>query len=456
MQDVSSAIERQRTYFLSGATLDVSWRKSQLKALKTALQTHEKMLLEALRLDLGKCYFEGYETEIGMVHCEINHMLKHLGKWTKPKRVATPIVHFPSKSKIYAEPLGVVLIMSPWNYPLQLTLAPLAAAIAAGNCAVVKPSRYSGETAKALEQMIADTFPPEYVTVFQGGSAMNTELLQHRFDHIFFTGSPAVGKVVMEAAARNITPVTLELGGKSPVIVDETADIKLAATRIAWGKFINAGQTCVAPDYVLVARPQEKRLLEELKRAIVQFYGSDALHNDEFPKIINEKHYQRLCGLLNDGEIFYGGQQIEQLQKIAPTIMTQVRLDSALMTDEIFGPILPVIPYDSFEQAAAMIRGKEKPLALYLFTQDENRQKWVMEHLSFGGGCINDTVVHLSNPNMHFGGVGQSGMGSYHGIRGFETFSHLKSVLKKATWLDLPVRYAPYKSKLGLVKKLIK
>lgn len=456
MQDVSSALERQRTFFLSGATLDVSWRKQQLMALKTALQTHEKALMEALRLDLGKCYFEGYETEIGMVHCEINHMLKHVKKWAKPKRVATPVIHFPANSKIYAEPLGVVLIMSPWNYPLQLTLAPLAAAMAAGNCAVVKPSRYSGETAKAIEQMITDTFPPEYVTVFQGGSAMNTELLQHRFDHIFFTGSPAVGKVVMEAAAKNITPVTLELGGKSPAIVDETADIRLAATRIAWGKFINAGQTCVAPDYVLVERSKEKQLLEELKRAILQFYGSDALHNEEFPKIINEKHYQRLCGLLSDGDIYYGGQQIEQLQKIAPTIMTKVRLDSELMTDEIFGPILPVLPYDSFEQVVTMVRSMEKPLALYLFSKDEDRQKWVMENISFGGGCINDTVVHLSNPNMHFGGVGHSGMGCYHGIRGFETFSHLKSVLKKANWLDVPVRYAPYRSKLGLVKKLMK
>lgn len=456
MQEVSSAIDRQRAYFLGGTTLDIEWRKQQLKALKTALQTHEKALLEALRLDLGKSAFEGYETELGMVHAEINHILKNLKEWAKPKRVPTPIVHFPSKSKIYAEPLGVVLIMSPWNYPIQLTLAPLAAAIAAGDCAIIKPSRYSSETAKAIEAMIEETFPPEYITVFQGGSAMNTELLQQRFDHIFFTGSPAVGKVVMEAAAKNITPVTLELGGKSPTIVDETADIKLAATRIAWGKFINAGQTCVAPDYVLVARSKEKELLEELKRAILQFYGSDALHNDEFPKIINEKHYLRLCNLLSDGEIYYGGQQIEQLQKIAPTIMTKVMLDSELMTDEIFGPILPVIPYDSFDQAVAMIRSKEKPLALYLFSTDTNRQKWVLEHLSFGGGCINDTVVHLSNPHMHFGGVGHSGMGCYHGIRGFETFSHLKSILKKANWLDIPVRYAPYKSKLGLVKKLMK
>ncbi len=456
MDEVTIAVDRQRKFFLTGTTLDVSWRKRQLKNLKDALKGHEAAILDALREDLGKSNFEGYETELGVVHTEINHMLRHLNRWTKPRRVRTPIIHFPSSSRIFAEPLGVALIMSPWNYPLQLTLAPLAAAIAAGDCAVIKPSRYSARTAAEIERLIAETFDREFITVFQGGSEMNTKLLDNRFDMIFFTGSPAVGKVVMEAAAKHITPVTLELGGKSPVIVDQSADIPLAATRIAWGKFLNAGQTCVAPDYVLVHRTKERELLSELKTAINRFYGSDPLHNDEYPKIINGKHYRRLCGLLGDGTIFFGGQQIEQLEKIAPTIMTEVSLSSPLMTDEIFGPILPVIPYDSFDEAVALIRSKEKPLALYLFTKDRRMIDWTMRHLSFGGGCINDTVVHLTNPNMHFGGVGQSGMGSYHGIRGFETFSHLKSVLKKANWLDLPIRYPPYGTKLAVIRRLMK
>jgi aldehyde dehydrogenase (NAD+) len=453
---MKNVIERQRRFFQSGKTLEQSFRREQLKRLKLALQAHEGRLLDALSVDLGKAAFEGYATELGLLHEEINFSLRRLGGWMKAKRVPTPFVHFPSSSRIVSEPLGVVLIMSPWNYPLQLTIAPLIAAISAGDCSAIKPSRYSPATSAAMETMIREYFDPEYVSFFQGGSETNTALLAERFDHIFFTGSTTVGKVVMEAAAKHLTPVSLELGGKSPCIVDETARIDVAAKRIAWGKCVNSGQTCVAPDYLLVQSSVKDRLLAEIKKNIVSFYGKDCLANPEYPKIINQKHFDRLSGLLASGSVYSGGRSDAAQRKIEPTILEGVTLDSPIMKEEIFGPILPVIEFKTLDEAIAIIRKFEKPLALYLFSRDAERERRVLKEVSFGGGCVNDTLVHLSNPNLPFGGVGYSGMGAYHGYRGFEAFSHFKSVLKKSALIDVPVRYPPYKGKMGLLKLFMK
>lgn len=449
-------IEKQRAYYGTGATLPLEFRAEQLKKLKQALKEYEPKLLAALTQDLGKPPFEGYATELGILYEELNFTLKHFKAWARPKRVTTPIVHFPAKSVVYTEPLGVVLIMSPWNYPLQLTVAPLIAAIAAGDCAVIKPSRYSPATSAVMEEMLHHYFDEEYISVFQGGSQVNTALLELKYDHIFFTGSPNVGRIVMEAASKNLTPVTLELGGKSPCIVDETADIELAARRIAWGKLINSGQTCVAPDYVLVHESRQEEFIRCYGVAVKTYYGDDPIHNPEYCKIINEKHFNRLSGLLADGTAALGGRSNAELRKIEPTVLTGVTPDSPVMREEIFGPILPVIPFHSFTEAGEFAKARPKPLALYLFTSDPQRELRVINEVPFGGGCINDTVAHLGNPHMHFGGVGESGMGAYHGETGFYTFSHRKSVLKKSVRLDVPVRYAPYGEKLSLLRKLMK
>jgi aldehyde dehydrogenase (NAD+) len=449
-------IEKQRRYFNTGATLPLAFRAERLERLKKSLHAFEPQLLAALQEDLGKVPFEGYETELGILYEEINFTLKHFKAWASPERVPTPLVHFPAKSRIYTEPLGVVLILSPWNYPLQLTIAPLIAAISAGDCAVVKPSRYSPATSAVIEQMLNQFFDQEYISVFQGGSQVNTELLQLKYDHIFFTGSPHVGRIVMEAAAKNLTPVTLELGGKSPCIVDETADIALAARRIAWGKLINAGQTCVAPDYALVQDSVKDEFIKAYIASIKAFYGEDTLHNEEYCKIINDKHFNRLSGLLSSGTVAFGGKTDEAARRIEPTVLTDVSPDSPVMQEEIFGPILPVLPYHSFTEAEDFVKSGQKPLALYLFTANPQHELRVLNEVPFGGGCVNDTIVHLGNPNMHFGGVGESGMGSYHGRTGFYTFSHRKSVLKKSNLIDIPLRYAPYGNRLGLLKKLMK
>jgi aldehyde dehydrogenase (NAD+) len=456
MNDIQLCLAEQRAFFLSGTTQDVSWRKQQLNTLRQALDENRDRLLNALFLDLGKTEFEGFATELGGVYTEINHLLKHLDSWSKPHRVKTSLLNFPSRSFTLAQPLGVVLVMSPWNYPLLLTLSPLAAAMAAGNCIIIKPSRYSENTSRVLESILAKHFPSNYIATFQGGTDINTELLANRFDHIFFTGSTTVGKIVMQAASRYLTPITLEMGGKSPAIVDETANLKLAARRIVWGKCINAGQTCVAPDYVLVKKELQATFVEELKTAIQEMYGIEPLYNSDFPKIINQKHFTRLLNLLSDGTLAYGGQIDPELQKIAPTIITNPPLNSPLMKEEIFGPILPVIGFDTFEQATGFIQEREHPLALYLFSNDKARQKWVVHNLIYGGGCINDTVAHLANPDMAFGGVGSSGMGSYHAKESFTTFSHTKSILIKSNWVDIKIRYAPYKGKLSLAKRLMR
>lgn len=450
------AIATQREFFESGKTRSLEFRLERLKLLKLALQAHENRLLGALTEDLGKAAFEGYATELGLLHEEINFSLKRLRGWMKPKRAPTPILHFPSDSRILAEPLGVVLIMSPWNYPLQLSIAPLVSAIAAGDCAALKPSRYTPATSEAMEAMIREYFEEAYVSFFHGGSEMNTALLAERFDLIFFTGSTAVGRVVMEAAAKNLTPVCLELGGKSPCVVDETASIETAARRIAWGKCVNSGQTCVAPDYLLVQSSVKDRLLEGIRKSIQSFYGRDCLENPEYPRIVNQKHFERLSGLLASGKPFCGGRTNPGKRKIEPTLLEGVDMDGPIMKEEIFGPILPVFEFHGLDEATAMIRKFEKPLALYLFTRDRARERRVLEEVSFGGGCVNDTLVHLSNPHLHFGGVGHSGMGAYHGLRGFETFSHLKGLLRKSPLIDVPVRYPPYRGKMGILKLFMK
>ena len=446
--------EAMKAYFESGATLDVAKRKATLRKLKATLKEWEPRLMEAIMLDLGKSRFEAYETEIGIVQAEISHTLKHLSRWTKAKRVSTPLAHFPSSSRILKQPKGLVLVMSPWNYPIQLALVPLAAAISAGCCVLLKPSRYSVNVSRVLCEMFDSCFDSRLIKVVGGGHQANSELLELRWDHIFFTGSPNVGKVVMEAASRHLTPVTLELGGKSPVIIDGSMDMALAARRLAWGKFLNAGQTCVAPDYLLIDERCKEEFKKEFEKATRKMYP-DLLESPDLGRIINEKHFNRLKGLLEGQRVVFGGQCDDKLLRIAPTLLEDTDPDSPIMQEEIFGPILPMLTYRSFDEAISFIRGREKPLALYIFSKDRRHISAVQQTLTYGGGCVNDTVVHLSNPSMPFGGVGSSGMGSYHAKQGFDTFTHEKSVLRKALWLDIPVRYAPYDDRLTRLLRLL-
>ena len=436
--------------------MELSKRKEKLTGLAKAIKKYENDIYQALKEDLNKSAFESYETEVGIVLAEISHTLKHLNKWTKVKRVSTPIFHFPARSYRYNEPYGKVLIMSPWNYPFQLTLAPLVGAIAAGNQVVVKPSQYSQHTSFMIEKIIKEVFSQDEVTVIQGGRLVNQELLKEKFDYIFFTGSPVVGQVVMEAAAKHLTPMTLELGGKSPCIVDDSAKIDLAAKRIIWGKLLNAGQTCVAPDYLLVARGIKDELVQAMVKYLKEFYGENPLKNPDYPKIINEKHFNRILGLFEGEHLLIGGQTNLEALKIAPTIIDQVTWSSPVMQEEIFGPVLPIIEFDDLDEVIKMINEYPKPLALYYFTKNKNNENKVLSKVSFGGGCINDTIIHLSNPNLPFGGVGQSGMGQYHGKASFDTFSHSKSIIKKSNLLDIYLRYPPFKNHLNLLKKFLK
>lgn len=453
-EDYLKMREKMQAYFDSGATLDVDVRIRTLRHLKETIAKWEGRLNEAMMADLNKSPFETYETEIGLTQAEISHTIKHLKKWAKPTRVPTPLAHFPSRSMILKEPKGVVLVMSPWNYPVQLALVPLACALGSGCCVTLKPSRYSENVSRTLKEMFESEFDPALVSVVEGGHQANTDLLSMKWDHIFFTGSPAVGRIVMEAAARNLTPVTLELGGKSPCIIDGTVDMKTAATRLAWGKFLNAGQTCVAPDYLLIDEKFKDSFIEEFRKAKERMYPC-GLENRDLGKIINRKHFDRLMGLVKDQKVVFGGSGDEETLKIEPTLLVDVDPESPVMKEEIFGPILPVITYKTFEEVIDFVRKRPKPLALYIFSRDRNHVKAVQQKLSYGGGCVNDTVVHLSNPNMPFGGVGESGMGNYHAKQGFDTFTHEKSTLKKALWLDLPVRYAPYDNRLVKLLKLL-
>ena len=441
--NIEKIVQSQRNFFETDATKSLAFRINALKNLKESVLKKEQTLYLAMKSDLNKSEFETYMTELGMVLDELRFITEHLSKWTKKKAVHTPIAQFHSKSFQMPEPYGVALIIAPWNYPFQLSLEPLTGALAAGNCAIIKPSAYAPKTSQIIADIIADCFPPEYVAVVQGGRQENQTLLNQRFDYIFFTGSVAVGKLVMESAAKNLTPVSLELGGKSPCIIDKTADLKVAARRLAFGKFLNAGQTCVAPDYLLVHRSVKDQIVEYLKQEITNFYGNIPLDNKDFPKIINEKHFNRLKGLIAGENILAGGETNDR-EQIAPTLLDGITGQSPIMQQEIFGPVLPILTFDEIEEVISFVGTREKPLALYLFTKDSSVEKRILTSLSFGGGCVNDTIIHLATSRMGFGGVGSSGMGSYHGKASFDTFSHYKSIVKKYNWIDLPFRYLPY------------
>lgn len=443
-QEIKCLLTEQRSYYKSGATLPVSFRKEQLKKLYAVVKKYQPEIAAALKADLGKSAYEGFMCESGLVLSEISHMIRHLRSYARRKTVYTPLAQFPSHSYIQPVPYGTVLIMSPWNYPFLLTIAPLANAIAAGNTAILKPSAYSPQTSRLMENMIAECFSEKYVAVVNGGRNENEALLEQKFDFIFFTGSQAVGKQVLLHAAEHLTPTVLELGGKSPCVVDAGADIKLAAKRIVFGKYLNCGQTCVAPDYILCEASVKDRFVKEVVCQIELQYGKRPLENKDYGKIINQKHFFRLCSLIDQEKVVLGGQFDAETCRIAPTVMDRVERTDAVMQEEIFGPILPILTFDSFDAVVDELKELEKPLALYLFSEDKQHIKRVTQELSYGGGCINDVVIHLATSEMGFGGVGESGMGSYHGRAGYEAFSHCKSIVDKKTWLDLPMRYQPY------------
>ena len=444
-QEINSLVNRQRKYFQTGATLPVSTRVSALRRLYDAISKHEKEINEALRKDLGKSGFESYMCETGMVLEELSYMLKHTPRFAREKRVRTPLSQFHSRSCQKPSPYGVTLIMSPWNYPFMLTLSPLADALAAGNTAVVKPSAYSPHTSDVILRILSQCFEPKYVAVVTGGRAENTCLLREHFDYIFFTGSQTVGKEVMRNAAEHLTPVTLELGGKSPCIVDQTANIKLAARRIVFGKYLNCGQTCVAPDYIYCHRSVKDKLVSEVKKQIQKQYGKQPLSNPDYGKIINEKHFDRILGLIDKKKVVHGGSSDRKALRIEPTVLDNVTFSDAVMQEEIFGPVMPILVFDSLDEVIRNVNAMPHPLALYLFTSDNAAAKKVTSRCGFGGGCINDTIIHLATTEMGFGGFGESGMGAYHGKFGFDTFSHYKSIVDKKTWIDLPMRYQPYR-----------
>lgn len=444
-QEIQSIIQTQRAFFDSGATLPVDSRIQALKKLQSHILRYEEEIGEALKQDLGKSSYESYMCETGLVLSEISYMLRHVRSYAREKRVRTPLAQFHSRSFKKPSPYGVVLIMSPWNYPFLLTLDPLVDAIAAGNTAVVKPSAYSPHTSDLMVKIIKESFPPEYVTVVTGGRAENTCLLNEHFDYIFFTGSQAVGREVMRCASAHLTPVTLELGGKSPCIVEKTANLKLAAKRIAFGKYLNCGQTCVAPDYIYCDASIKDQLIEEIKRQVRLQYTEQPLSNPAYGKIINEKHFQRILRLIDPEKVVLGGKSNPETLQIEPTVMDQVTFEDAVMQEEIFGPLMPILTYDSLDEAIRKINAMAHPLALYIFTSSKETARKVTARCQFGGGCINDTIIHLATSEMGFGGFGESGMGSYHGKEGFDTFSHYKSIVDKKTWLDLPMRYQPYK-----------
>ena len=444
-QEINSLVNRQRKYFQTGATLPVSTRISALRRLYDAISKHEKEINEALRKDLGKSGFESYMCETGMVLEELSYMLKHTPRFAREKRVRTPLAQFHSRSCQKPSPYGVTLIMSPWNYPFMLTLSPLADALAAGNTAVVKPSAYSPHTSDVILRILSQCFEPKYVAVVTGGRAENTCLLREHFDYIFFTGSQTVGKEVMRNAAEHLTPVTLELGGKSPCIVDQTSNIKLAARRIVFGKYLNCGQTCVAPDYIYCHRSVKDKLVSEVKKQIQKQYGKQPLSNPDYGKIINEKHFDRILGLIDKKKVVHGGSSDRKALRIEPTVLDNVTFSDAVMQEEIFGPVMPILVFDSLDEVIRNVNAMPHPLALYLFTSDNAAAKKVTSRCGFGGGCINDTIIHLATTEMGFGGFGESGMGAYHGKIGFDTFSHYKSIVDKKTWIDLPMRYQPYR-----------
>lgn len=442
--ELTALVSSQRSLFRTGATLPLETREAALRALYEGILLHEGEINDALEADLGKSASESYMCEVGLVLGEISYMLKNLKRLAGRHRVRTPLTHYVSKCFEQPSPLGTVLIISPWNYPFLLTIEPLVDALAAGNTAVIKPSAYSPKTSEVMRDLVEEIFPADYVACVLGGRQENQDLLDQEFDLIFFTGSEAVGKVVLEKAAKRLTPVVLELGGKSPCIVDETANVKMAARRIAWGKFLNCGQTCVAPDYVLCDERVAGDLVRELEAEIARQFGVAPIGNADYGKIVNGKHFDRLRALMQTGEIAYGGSCEERTLTIEPSVMVNVGWDDPIMQEEIFGPILPIITYSSLDDALEQLADRPKPLAFYLFSSDRPTIDYVLSTAQFGGGCVNDTIIHLATSNMRFGGVGASGMGSYHGKAGFETFSHYKSIVDKATWIDVPMRYQPF------------
>lgn len=453
MKNIDEILECQRRYFKSGATLPIKFRIEMLKRLRSTVEKYETEIGAALKADLGKSEFEGFMCETGLVMGEISYMIRHTRRFASRHRVYTPLAQFASSSYKKPSPYGNTLIMSPWNYPFLLTIDPLADAIAAGNTAIVKPSAYSPATSAVIEKMIGECFPPEYVAVVTGGRKENASLLEKKFDFVFFTGSQNVGKEVLRHTAETLTPAVLELGGKSPCIVDSTAKLELAAKRIVFGKYLNCGQTCVAPDYILCQSSIKEQLIKNICEQVKKQYGDNPLDNSDYGKIINEKHFERLCGLIDKNKTVLGGAVNRDTLQIAPTVMDNITWEDAVMKEEIFGPIMPILTYDNFDEVYSLLADKPKPLALYLFSEDKKRIREVTGRCSYGGGCINDTIIHLATSEMGFGGVGESGMGSYHGKEGFEAFSHTKSIVDKKTWMDLPMRYQPYKK--GLYGKLL-
>ena len=454
MNSIEQTFHNSKQYFNTHETKSLKFRKKQLKQLSKSIKSYENDLLEAFQKDLGKNKVEAYATEIGFTLKNIKSARKELKNWSKTKQVNTPLFMFPTKSYIMKEPYGTVLIIGPFNYPFQLLIEPLIGAIAAGNTIILKPSEFTPNVSDVIQQIISDAFDPEYINIIQGNADTTQSLLHLPFDYIFFTGSEQVGRIVYSAASKNLTPVTLELGGKSPAIIDESANIKVASERICFGKFTNAGQTCVAPDYLLVNRKVKDELISALKKTITEFYGTNIQDSPDFGRIVNKKHYHRLNELLNihHPEITFGGQTDIDENFIAPTILDGTTFDSKIMENEIFGPILPIIAYDDFDEAIDLIRTKPKPLSLYLFSEDENSSERILNELSFGGGAINDTLMHLANPNLPFGGVGASGIGKYHGKYSFDTFSHDKSYIFKSTRLESSLLFPPYKGKFKYIK----
>ncbi|MBK8445066.1 MAG: aldehyde dehydrogenase [Sphingobacteriales bacterium] len=452
---IADVIAQQNRFFASGVTKDANFRVQQLRRLRQAIQQYEPKLFDALHADLHKSNFESFGTEIGVTLSEIDGFISHVPRWAKPHSVGTSLFHFPASSRIYYEPFGKTLIIAPWNYPFLLSISPLAGALAAGNTAVIKPSELTVHTSAVMQEMLEAYFPAEQVAVFQGDAAVAQQLLAQPFEFVFFTGSTRVGKIVYEAAAKNLTPAVLELGGKSPCVVDKDIHLTHTARRIVWGKFLNAGQTCIAPDYVLVHRSVKDALIAQMKKETEQFFGSNPQQSSDYVRIINHAHFDRLLRLIDASKVVHGGTHDRNDRYIAPTILDGVQLKDAVMQEEIFGPILPVLTYENTEEALAIIRQRPKPLSLYVFSKDKKWCENIIERTSSGGGCINDTIVHISNKNLGFGGVGNSGLGKYHGKNSFEAFSNRRGILDKKLWLDVPLRYAPYnKLSLDMVRKI--
>lgn len=458
MKEIELIFNEQKKFFASGKSKNIDFRIKELKKLKRIIKENEEEILQALKADLGKSNFEAYATEVGIIYDEINLHIKNVRKWARREKRNSSIVYYPSKSYVYKEPYGVTLIIGPFNYPFQLVIAPLIGAISAGNTAIIKPSENTINTAKLLEKIINDNFNNGYIRVVNplGGKEVVSYLLDLPFDYIFFTGSVRVGKIVMEKASKNLIPVTLELGGKSPCIVDYDANINLAAKRIVWGKFLNAGQTCVAPDYLFIHKNIKDKFLKTLVKEIKSQFGENIKESPDYPRIVNRMSLERLYSYLNDGEIYFGGEIDKEALYMEPTILNSAKLDSSVMTDEIFGPILPVIEFEDLNEIINIINNREKPLALYYFSENNKKIDYVIERTSSGGVTINDTIIHVANNNLPFGGVGTSGLGKYHGKDSFNSFSNTKAVVKRGTFVEFNIRFAPYKDKIKLLRKVMK